>query len=204
MATSAEATTSQIFSLLTQYGEGDYIGERISQLQHSLQAAHFASQYPSADSELTIAALLHDIGQFLPATSLTDLSKSLNLRIESMSENVGRVGHETLGAEYLRHLGFSSKVCALVAAHVPAKRFLCAIDGQYWEGLSETSKKSLVYQGGIMSDDEVSEWKSGEWWEEMVELRKCDDRAKVEGLDIGGLERWKGLIEEHLRERLQT
>lgn len=38
------------------------------------------------------------------------------------SENVGRVGHETIGAEYLSSLGFSDTVCRLVKSHVAAKR----------------------------------------------------------------------------------
>lgn len=39
------------------------------------------------------------------------------------TENVGRMGHETIGAEYLRSLGFSERVCRLVESHVPAKRY---------------------------------------------------------------------------------
>ena len=150
---SPEETASHILTLLTAHGQGDYIGEPISQLAHSLQCAHFASQQ-SSDPEFIVAALLHDIGQFLPATE----AQSLSLSIKSMAENVGRVGHETIGAEYLRRLGFSRKVTELVAAHVPAKRFLCATESSYYEGLSEASKKSLQFQGGPMSE---GRWKIG-------------------------------------------
>jgi predicted HD phosphohydrolase len=39
---SAKAET--LVSALEQYGQGDYIGESISQLEHCLQAAHQASK----------------------------------------------------------------------------------------------------------------------------------------------------------------
>jgi hypothetical protein len=38
------------------------------------------------------------------------------------AENVGRIGHEIIGAQYLRSLGFSETVCRLVNSHVAAKR----------------------------------------------------------------------------------
>lgn len=51
----------------------------------------------------------------------------MNLKSNSddkATENVGRMGHETIGAEYLRSLGFSEKICRLVESHVPAKRYI--------------------------------------------------------------------------------
>jgi predicted HD phosphohydrolase len=39
-------------------------------------------------------------------------------------ENVGRIGHETIGAEFLRSLGFGENVCRLVGNHVDAKRYV--------------------------------------------------------------------------------
>lgn len=46
----------------------------------------------------------------------------MNLR--DSTENVGRVGHEAIGAAYLRSLGFSETVCQLVDSHVAAKRYV--------------------------------------------------------------------------------
>lgn len=46
----------------------------------------------------------------------------MNLR--ESTENVGRVGHEAIGASYLRALGFSEAVCRLVNSHVAAKRYV--------------------------------------------------------------------------------
>ncbi|KAF2492969.1 hypothetical protein BU16DRAFT_529221 [Lophium mytilinum] len=188
------STATYILTLLTEHGEADYIGEPITQLAHSLQCAHFAAlQYPHDDEYIT-AALLHDIGQFLPASTLTSLTTS----IESMEGNVGRVGHETLGASYLRSLSFPPRVVALVAAHVPAKRFLCAVETEYYDALSSASKASLRFQGGPMSEEEVRVWKEGGWWPEMCRLRKCDDAAKEVDLEVAGVEAYRGVIERCL------
>lgn len=67
-----------------------------------------------------IAALLHDIGQIIPL----DSTKEVRMSLKDSSENVGRMDHETIGAEFLRSLGFSDIVCQLVASHVPAKRYV--------------------------------------------------------------------------------
>ena len=40
----AEKITQDLIKLLEERGTGDYIGESISQLEHSLQCAHFAKQ----------------------------------------------------------------------------------------------------------------------------------------------------------------
>jgi predicted HD phosphohydrolase len=47
-----------------------------------------------------------------------------------------------LGAEYLLALSFSQKIARLLGSHVEAKRYLCAIDSENPESLSEASKKS--------------------------------------------------------------
>jgi putative nucleotidyltransferase with HDIG domain len=76
-----------------------------------------------------IAALLHDIGQVIPLESV----KEVRMNLRGSSENVGRVGHEAIGAAYLRSLGFSEAVCELVNSHVAAKRYagFCISPFQY-------------------------------------------------------------------------
>jgi putative nucleotidyltransferase with HDIG domain len=68
-----------------------------------------------ADTETVVAALLHDVGQFLPYSTAQDMI--------SNGISVGRKSHEAVGAAYLRELGFPEKVCELVGAHVVAKRY---------------------------------------------------------------------------------
>jgi putative nucleotidyltransferase with HDIG domain len=69
-----------------------------------------------SDDRTVIAALLHDIGQFLPVEEAKDARMSIG------DHSVGRVGHERIGEEYLKRLGFDEKVSKLVGSHVAAKR----------------------------------------------------------------------------------
>lgn len=83
------ATVDDVLAVLEASKYGDYLGEDISQLEHCLQAADLATRNGD-DDETVIAALLHDIGQILPVDSQRMLMSS--------GGNVGRVGHETIGA----------------------------------------------------------------------------------------------------------
>lgn len=78
-----------------------------------------ATQNECAHEELVLAALFHDIGQTIPLESKKEVCMNLN----GSTENVGRVGHETIGAAYLRSLGFSERGCRLVKSHVATKRY---------------------------------------------------------------------------------
>jgi 2-amino-1-hydroxyethylphosphonate dioxygenase (glycine-forming) len=51
-----------LFDFIEKQGQADYIGEAVSQLQHSLQAAQFAVD-AQADDDTVLGALLHDIGR---------------------------------------------------------------------------------------------------------------------------------------------
>lgn len=113
-----------------------------------------------------------------------------------MDENVGRVGHETIGAEYLRRKGFSAKVAALVGAHVAAKRYLVATDPTY--ELSDASQASLKFQGGPMNAEERVAFEADGLWREKCALRKWDDGAKVVGLEVSDLDFYRAMIERHL------
>ena len=200
MATSPQATAAYLIDLLNTKGQGDYIGEPISQLEHSLQAAHLA-KVNNADNETIIAALLHDIGQFLPPSDLRSIAneiQSMKSADDTTEGGVGRVGHDRIGEEYLLRLGFSEKVAALVGSHVAAKRYLCATDPSYHATLSEASKQSLMFQGGPMQGQELQDWASSSWCSEMCQLRQFDDGAKVVGLVVEPADSYRGLIEEHL------
>lgn len=135
----ASATIKHLFSFIEAQGHGDYLGEAVSQLQHTLQAATLAER-SGADRETVIGALMHDVGRFIPA------SDKMPAMIAPDGRFVGKASHEILGERYLRQLGFSEMICQLVGAHVVAKRYLCAVDAEYWAGLSRSSKQTLVFQ----------------------------------------------------------
>jgi putative nucleotidyltransferase with HDIG domain len=141
-----------LVSALEKHGQGDYIGESINQLEHSLQAAdqarksgrrsvgifcpyNISSLDIGARDELVIAALFHDIGQIIPL----DSTKEVRMNLRGSTENVGRVGHEAIGAAYLQSLGFSETVCRLVNSHVAAKRYCTNLPDHEDSALIEVS-----------------------------------------------------------------
>jgi putative nucleotidyltransferase with HDIG domain len=205
-----EQKTSYILALLASSADTPYIGEPVSQLEHSLQCANLAATSTlTIDEDTVIAALLHDIGQFIPSDDLTYILDNKNRPVvdmlvpESVSmdkeetgnstkmNSVGRVSHDTLGANFLAALGFPEKVTELVGAHVAAKRYLCAVDAKYHSKLSDASKTSLEFQGGPMKGDEKAEFESDPFCQDMCRLRKWDDEAKVIGLEVPGVEAYR-------------
>jgi putative nucleotidyltransferase with HDIG domain len=217
-----EAVTGHVLSILQASENTPYIGEPVSQLAHSLQCADQArAAQPEADDETIVAALLHDIGQFVPEkhineflgndTSVEDMIVGNNGSVGSDSsdlpskpKNVGRIGHEVLGSRYLAALGFSQKIQALVESHVAAKRYLCAVNERYWETLSDASKQSLVFQGGPMTGSEKESFANNPWCEEMCQLRQWDDGAKVIGKEVSQLEQYEALIKKVLEKSLNS
>ena len=135
----ALACVKELFHFIKIQGQGDYLGERVSQLEHSLQAAQLAVE-AGANDDIVIGALLHDVGRFIPAAD------SMPAMIAPDGMFVGRESHEVLGEKYLRGLGFSETICQLVGAHVMAKRYLTAVDKDYYDGLSQSSKTTLKFQ----------------------------------------------------------
>jgi len=55
---------------------------------------------------------------------------------------------------------------------------LCATEEGYYEALSNSSKVSLEFQGGIMSPSEMEVFEKNEFYKEAVALRRWDDLAK--------------------------
>ena len=126
----AEEHVDWLFNLLQSQGHADYIGESISQLEHCLQAAHFAEQEGAVESTV-IAALLHDVGQFIPLQKRLDTAREITHAgrddgAEMMQDgiSVGRMGHDRLGEEWLRQHHWPESVSTLVGAHVIAKRYV--------------------------------------------------------------------------------
>ena len=109
----AKEISKEIMALFNKYGNEDYDGEPISQTSHMIQCAMLAMG--EGEVELTIGAFLHDIGHLLKHEQNT----------ESMG-SFGVVNHEGIGSAYLRERGFSERICAIVANHVGAKRYLVA------------------------------------------------------------------------------
>jgi phosphonate degradation associated HDIG domain protein len=174
MATETDGVVSRVLQLFAERGDSDYGSEAVSQREHALQAAHLARQ-SGADPALVAAALLHDVGHLLH-----------NLPDDAPEHGIDDK-HEELAYRWLaRHFG--PDVAGPVRLHVAAKRYLCAVDSEYHEHLSEPSKISLALQGGPMSAEEAEGFRASPHFEAAVRLRRWDDEAKDPDLVVPGLD----------------
>jgi [1-hydroxy-2-(trimethylamino)ethyl]phosphonate dioxygenase len=176
----------QILALYDARGGVGYSVERVSQSEHALQTARLAL-LADAPAPLVAAALLHDVGHLLGD------------RDERALIREGRDGrHETRGAAVLKRF-FRPEVTRPVSLHVTAKRYLCAVDAEYAEGLSPASMRSLEPQGGPLDARQALEFERRAGWREAIALRRWDDVAKVPGLPVPDFNEYRTLLEECLK-----
>jgi len=154
---------------------------QISQTEHARQAAALA-ETESAGSQLIVAALLHDIGHLLSSHQ------------EDCAESGINDQHEHLGAKWL-DAHFAEDVVEPIRLHVPAKRYLCAVDPAYLRNLSPASITSLALQGGPFTAQEVKAFEALPHAQPALRLRVWDDAAKVEGLNVADVPHYRGHLE---------
>ena len=58
---------------------------------------------------------------------------------------LGVIEHGKIAGNYLRKLGMNEKICILVENHVKAKKYLVSKNEQYYDKLSDASKKTLEF-----------------------------------------------------------
>ena len=164
----------KLINLFTEFGEKEYIGEEVSQLEHALQAAQLARDAGETRA-VVMAALCHDIGHLLLLAGYP---------VSSMDDGLGAEDHDWAGATWLRHeMGLKEDVTEPVRLHVAAKRYEAFKSPDYVERfLSEASKKTLEYQGGPMRPREADEFEQNPYSADALRLRQYDNAAKVKGL----------------------
>ena len=135
----------------------DHLGEPVSIGEHMLQAGALA-EAAGAESPLVAAALLHDIGHLL-------------------GEDEDEDRHGEAGADWLSQW-FGAAVTEPARLHVPAKRYLCAADAEYFGLLSAESVRTLSLQGGPMTAAEVTAFEALPYYRDAVSVRRWDDQAK--------------------------
>ena len=162
------AALETIAMLLEDKADGQYGLNAINQRQHALQAAMMAERDGCPDA-LIVAAVLHDIGHLVHHLGENPAAEGIDDR------------HEEVGHEFLARW-FGPEVTEPVRLHVAAKRYLCAVEPDYFGKLSKDSVLSLSLQGGPMSRDEVAAFEALPQHEQAVQLRRYDEVAKVKDL----------------------
>lgn len=165
-------------------GHSSYGKEVVSQLEHALQSA-YAAERSNASPQLIAACLLHDVGHLLH--DLPDDASEKGIDDE----------HEQLGAAWLAEY-FGPEVVEPIRLHVAAKRYLCAVDSEYFSKLSPPSIQSLKLQGGPMSKTQAAHFELHPQFAAAIQLRRFDDQAKIPNLPTPPLEHFA----EHLTQAL--
>ena len=167
-------TLEDVRQLFVERGGEQYSGESVTQLEHALQTAARAEGEHAGDALVT-AALLHDLGHLLHALGYTPSIRG----VDDL--------HQYRALPFLRGL-FGDDVLDPIKLHVDAKRYLCATRPNYYDALSEDSKRSLVLQGGVFSADEAQSFIALPGAQGAVRLRVWDDLAKISGASTPSLE----------------
>jgi predicted HD phosphohydrolase len=160
-------TANDILGLFARKGGLAYEGEGISQIAHAWQCGQLSRQ-AGATPSLQLASWLHDMGHLLTDHLGTPTLEGLNDR------------HEESAAELIAPI-WGNAVAEPVRLHVNAKRYLVSTHAQYLTALSEDSKRSLILQGGIFSDEECARFQTNPFAIDAQRLRSWDDLAKREG-----------------------
>lgn len=161
-----------IFALFKERGDMVDPGDGINQLEHALQSASLARKECRGDALIT-ACLLHDIGHML--------------------EGVGGEHHEASGAAWLTP-NFSPAVTEPIRLHAEAKRYLLTREPNYRDQLAEASLMSLEFQGGLMSEEELSVFEALPHHANAVHLRRIDDQAKDPDASSPPIDSWRMLL----------
>lgn len=161
-----EKAVIEVFGLYERFGKADYIGEPVSQIEHMSQAAQFAID-EGCDDNVVLAAFFHDIGHICAMEN--EFNKMGGYGVKS---------HEKVGADFLREKGFPEEIARLVENHVQAKRYLTFKYPEYFQSLSEASRKTLSYQGGVMTAEEADNFERDALFEMSIRMRKWDELAK--------------------------
>jgi putative nucleotidyltransferase with HDIG domain len=163
----------EALNLLRKYGDKGYIGEDVTQIEHAFQCAMLAEDHCKKidipiKTDFILGCLFHDIGHLLCYD---------NPKLKRMGD-YGTMDHEKVGSEYMRSLGFSETVCELVGNHINTKRYLISVNPDYYNKLSDASKKTYEYQGGKLTDKEIYNFRNDRLFNYHLKLREFDERAK--------------------------
>lgn len=171
-----------VLDTLSTYGHSQYGREPVTQKQHALQCATLAERAKSS-SALIVACLLHDFGHLVHTLGEDAAERGIDDR------------HEYRALPYLRNI-FPLAVTEPIRLHVNAKRYLCAVDEEYWDSLSPASRLSLELQGGIFSDIEARTFINQPYAKDAVQLRIWDDLAKDPSMQTPSIDHFLSILDD--------
>lgn len=138
---------------------------------HLRQAGALAERAGAPDA-LVVAALLHDVGHLVGAWTGDLTGRDLMAGTDNR--------HGDTGAAWLARW-FAPPVTEPVRLHVAAKRYLCAVEPEYYASLSAASQYTLGLQGGVMTQAEADAFAARPYARDAVAVRRWDDLAKDPG-----------------------
>ncbi|MET8635053.1 TauD/TfdA family dioxygenase [Streptomyces sp. NPDC004680] len=174
-------TLEPLVEMFAGAGTAEYLGEPVTMAQHMLQAGARA-EAAGAPPHLVAAALLHDLGH-------VDGEVVTGLDLMAGTDN----RHSHTGADLLGRW-FGPEVTEPVRLHVAAKRYLCAVEPDYYDQLSEASKYTLKVQGGVMTAEQAAEFAALPGASDAVAVRRWDEEAKDPNADTPPFEHFLPLL----------
>ena len=139
--------------------------KKISQIEHAFQTMEMGIKLDN-NEDFHLCCFLHDIGHLL--------LKENNNNADFLNENLH---HELIGYRFLKNF-FEPSISKPILLHVEAKRYLCSINKDYYNSLSEASQTSFKIQGGLMSLEECQKFRNTTYYNYAVKLREIEDLSK--------------------------
>ncbi len=174
----------ELIELYKKKGNTEYFGENMTKTKHMLQCATLALKNEEKE-EIILACLLHDIGHFLA---------------EDDMDGYGVKDHGKLASEYLKNIGVSKNIYKLIEKHTDVKRYLVTKNiNDYYNKLSEASKKTFEIQGGRMSNEELKSMDRNIKLADMIKVRIYDDKSKIRNREPYQMEKFIPLLEKHIK-----
>jgi len=186
----ADNIVAFIGDIFLRRGADSYLGEEVTMSEHMLQGAQLAEN-SGANDEAIVSILLHDIGHYTNEFPEDALDRGIDNH------------HDTAGAAVLAPY-FPGIVADCVLHHVSAKRYLCATDPDYFDGLSDASVQTLKLQGGLMKENEVAEFAKNPNLDAIIQVRIWDDLGKVAGVQTPPFEHYAPILQRVVERHLST
>lgn len=175
---------NKLLNLYQDKGNTEYFGENMTKTKHMLQCATLALKNGETE-DVVLACLLHDIGHFLE---------------EDDTNGFGVKEHGKIASKYLKNIGINKNICKLVEKHTDVKRYLVTKNiNNYYDNLSEASKKTFELQGGKMSEEELKIMDGDIKLADMIKVRLYDDKSKIRNREPYDMEKFIPLLQKHIK-----